>query len=126
MPAAQPPNVYDANCPTRLALDLIADKWTTLIVSLLGMRVHRFNELRRTIGGISAKVLAERLRDLERDGLLVRTVYETIPPSVEYELTPLGKTLHAPLGAIAQWAEAHIAMIAAARRRYDRAQQSVA
>ena len=121
MPAARPPDVYSENCPTRQALNVIADKWSALIITLLGTRVHRFNELRRTIGGISAKVLAERLRDLERDGIVYRTVYESVPPSVEYGLTPLGKTLHTPLDAVTHWAERHLRGIAAARVTYDRA-----
>ena len=114
------PNVYDPDCPTRRALDLIADKWTALIVSLLGERPHRFNDLRRSVGGISQKVLTERLRDLERDGLVWRRVYDSVPPSVEYGLTPLGVTLHEPLDAVAHWAERHIRGIASARRSYAR------
>lgn len=112
------PNVYDPECPSRRALDLIADKWTALIVTLLGDRPHRFNELRRTVGGISQKVLTERLRDLERDGLVWRRVYDTVPPSVQYGLTPLGLTLHEPIGAVTHWAERHLRAIDAARRVY--------
>jgi DNA-binding HxlR family transcriptional regulator len=119
MAATLPANVFDPNCPTREALDLIADKWSALLVTLLGERAHRFNELRRTVGGISPKVLAERLRDLERDGIIYRTVYESVPPSVEYSLTPLGTSLHAPLDAVTHWAERHIRGIHAARARYD-------
>ena len=121
MPAVVSPNVYSADCPTREALDLIADKWSSLVVGLLGGRPFRFNALRRAIGGISAKVLAERLRDLERDGIISRTVYESVPPSVEYALTPLGRSLHAPLDAVTHWAERHIRAIHAARARYDAA-----
>ncbi len=112
------PNVYDPDCPTRRALDLIADKWTALILTLLGERPHRFNELRRTVGGISQKVLTERLRDLERDGLVWRRVYDTVPPSVSYGLTPLGVTLHEPLDAVTHWAERHLRGIDTARRNY--------
>jgi DNA-binding HxlR family transcriptional regulator len=119
MPAPFHANVFDPACPTREALNLIADKWSALLVRLLGERSHRFNELRRTVGGISPKVLAERLRDLERDGIVYRTVYQSVPPSVEYGLTPLGKSLHAPLNAVTHWAERHIRGIHAARARYD-------
>jgi DNA-binding HxlR family transcriptional regulator len=114
-----PANVYSPDCPTREALNLIADKWSALLVTLLGSRAHRFNELRRSVGGISSKVLAERLRDLERDGIVYRTVYESVPPSVEYGLTSLGRSLHAPLDAVTHWAEHHVRAIHTARARYD-------
>jgi DNA-binding HxlR family transcriptional regulator len=112
------PDVYDPDGPTRRALDLIADKWTALIVCLLGERPHRFNELRRTVGGISQKVLTERLRELERDGVVWRCVYDTLPPSVQYGLTPLGTTLLEPLSAVTHWPERHLRGIDAARRAY--------
>jgi DNA-binding HxlR family transcriptional regulator len=120
------PNVYDPECPSRRALDLIADKWTALIVTLLGDRPHRFNELRRTVGGISQKVLTERLRDLERDGLVWRRVYDTVPPSVQYGLTPLGLTLHEPIDAVTHWAERHLRAIDAARRVYAKREIALA
>jgi DNA-binding HxlR family transcriptional regulator len=124
--ATQRPNVYDPACPTRRALDLIANKWTALIVCLLGDRPHRFNELRRTVGGISQKVLTERLRELERDGLVWRRVYDTVPPSVQYGLTPLGLTLHEPLDAVTHWAERHVRGIDAARRTYAKRETGAA
>jgi len=108
-------NVYAAQCPTRQALDRIADKWTALIVGLLGTRTHRFGELQRGIEGISHKVLSQTLRSLERDGLVRREAKPTIPPTVEYSLTPLGSTLVAPLKAIRDWAEQHIDQVQAAR-----------
>ena len=132
------PNVYDPDCPTRRALDLIADKWTALIVSLLGVfqaggaylpldpeypeaRLgFMLGDARAAVVIISQKVLTERLRDLERDGLVWRRVYDSVPPSVEYGLTPLGVTLHEPLDAVAHWAERHIRGIASARRSYAR------
>ena len=119
-PAARRPDVFDSNCPTRRALNLIADKWSALIVTLLGDGPRRFNDLRRTIGGISQKVLTERLRALECDGILTRTVYASVPPSVEYALTPLGKTLHEPLFAVTHWAEQHVPRIDAARKAFAR------
>ena len=108
-------NVYAAQCPTRQALDRIADKWTALIVGLLGERTHRFGELRRGIEGISHKVLTQTLRSLERDGLVHREAKPTVPQTVEYSLTPLGASLVAPLKAIRDWAEQHIEQVQAAR-----------
>ena len=111
-------SVYAAQCPTRQALDRIADKWTALIVGLLGERTHRFGELQRSIEGISHKVLTQTLRSLERDGLVHREVKSTIPTTVEYSLTPLGRTLVAPLKAIRDWAEMHIEQVQAARNTH--------
>jgi DNA-binding HxlR family transcriptional regulator len=114
-------NVYAAACPTRQALDRIADKWTALIVGLLAERPHRFGELRRRIDGISQKMLTQTLRSLERDGLVDRRVYATVPVTVEYSLTPVGETLTAPLAAIRDWAEQHIEHVLAARARHEAA-----
>lgn len=114
-----PANVYDANCPTRQVLDLIADKWATLVVSLLEIEPMRFAALQRRIGGISQKMLTQTLRALERDGLVTRTVYAEVPPRVEYALTPLGRTLCKPIGAIIQWSEENIGAIITARQQYD-------
>ena len=114
------PNVYDVNCPTRQVLDLIADKWSTLIVGLLANQTLRFTELQRHIGGISQKMLTQTLRNLERDGLVQRIVYAQVPPRVEYALTPLGQTLRASIAAIIKWSENHIEDVIAARQSYDR------
>src|SRR6202035_5495534 len=102
--------VYSGPCPARELLDRIADKWTTLIIGVLTEieTPVRFTELRRAIGGISQKMLTQTLRDLERDGLVTRTIYPEIPPRVEYELTPLGRTLCGPLGSLTQWAHDHM------------------
>lgn len=113
------PNVYDANCPTRQVLDLIADKWATLIIGTLEQRARRFAELQRQIDGISQKMLTQTLRALERDGLVQRTVYAEVPPRVEYALTPLGRTLYEPIVALITWSEANIDAVKAARERYD-------
>jgi DNA-binding HxlR family transcriptional regulator len=113
-------DVYAAKCPTRQALDRIADKWTALIVGVLGQRAHRFGDLRRGVEGISHKVLSQTLQSLERDGLVDRTVLPTKPPSVEYSLTRLGETLVEPLAAIRGWAERHIESVQAARDAYAR------
>lgn len=112
-------NVYDQYCPTRMALDRIADKWTVLIVGQLSTGVHRFGELRRVIEGISPKILTQKLRELERDGLITRKVYASIPPKVEYSLTPLGQTLIGLLDAIRIWAESHIETVLVAQSAYD-------
>ncbi len=113
-------SVYDDRCPTRLALDRIADKWTVLIVGRLVPGTRRFGELRRDIAGISAKVLTQKLRELERDGLVARRVYASVPPKVEYRLTPLGQTLIDLLDAVRGWAETHIEAVLEAHQTFDR------
>jgi DNA-binding HxlR family transcriptional regulator len=114
--------VYSEICPSRLILDRIADKWTTLVMGILSEAEApvRFGEFRRRIGGISQKMLTQTLRDLERDGLVLRTAYPVIPPRVEYALTPLGKTLQGPLGALAAWAVEHMNDIHHAQAAFDR------
>ncbi len=110
-------NAYAAACPTRQALDRIAAKWTVLVVGLLATRPHRFGELLRGIDGISQKMLTQTLRSLEFDGLVARRVKATVPVTVEYSLTPTGRTLTEPLDAIRRWAEQHIESVLAARSR---------
>jgi DNA-binding HxlR family transcriptional regulator len=97
----------------------IGDKWSVLIVGLLGDGPKRFNEIKRMVGGISQRMLTLTLRGLERDGLVTRTVFPTVPPRVDYELTELGRSLWTPVGALATWAHANQDEIAAARRRFD-------
>ena len=97
----------------------VGDKWTVLVVSTLGDGPKRFNELRRALGSISQRMLTLTLRGLERDGLVTRTVYPTIPPRVEYELTELGRTLLVTVYALAEWADRNRAAIQASRDRYD-------
>lgn len=113
-------DVYNASCPTRKALNRIADKWVALIVFLLAERPHRFGELRRRIDGISQKMLTQTLRNLAQDGLVSRQAFATVPVTVEYSLTPLGRTLIEPLSAIRDWAEAHIEEVLAARQAVPR------
>lgn len=113
------PNVYDANCPTRLVLDRIADKWTALVIGLLENEPKRFSQLQRGIDGISQKMLSQTLRSLERDGLVQRTIFAEVPPRVEYQLTPLGKTLCEPIAAIRHWAEQYINEVESAQSDYD-------
>jgi DNA-binding HxlR family transcriptional regulator len=115
----RPANVYAADCPSRQVLDLISDKWTPLIIMLLEDDPKRFSELRRSINGISQKMLTQTLRSMERNGLVTRTVYPEVPPRVEYELTSMGETLCAPMQAIVCWAEGHINEITTAQTIYD-------
>ena len=99
----------------------IGDKWTVLVVELLAGRPMRFNEIRRTIGNISQRMLTLTLRELERDGLVTRTVFPTIPPRVEYQLTKLGRTLREPLIAVAEWVRKHQSAMVEARKVFDAA-----
>ena len=100
-------------------LNRIGDKWSVMVVGHLTERTLRFNELRHAIGGISQRMLTLTLRNLERDGLVTRTVYPEIPPRVEYALTELGRTLTEPLDALWDWAATHQGEVRAARERYD-------
>ena len=104
----------------------IGDKWSVLVVSRLGNGPVRFNELKREIGDISQRMLTLTLRGLERDGLVTRTAYPTVPPRVDYALTPLGRSLLDPVSALGKWALTHKRQIADARTRYDAAQSSAA
>ena len=97
----------------------IGDKWSVLIVSRLGARPMRFNELKREIGGISQRMLTLTLRGLERDGLITRTMFPTIPPRVDYALTPLGRSLLEPVMGLSDWALKNIARIEIARAKFD-------
>jgi len=112
-------DVYNESCPTRMVLDRIADKWTVLIVGALENKTKRFGELRREIGGVSQKMLTQTLRGLERDGLVTRVVYASVPPKVEYSLTELGRTLVRTLEAICDWSEKNIEDVLKARDDYD-------
>ncbi len=116
-------NPYDSNCPTRVVLDRIADKWTVLVFGLLEDGPLRFSALQRGIDGISQKMLTQTLRNLERDGLVNRTVFPVVPPHVEYELTALGRTLSEPIAAIRHWAEENIQDISIAQQRYDKSKE---
>jgi DNA-binding HxlR family transcriptional regulator len=108
------------DCEVRQILDRIADKWSLLVIALLDRRSLRFTELRRMIDGISQRMLARTLRHLERDGLVSRTVHPTVPPRVDYELTPLGATLHETIRSLVRWTEMHQNEIATARAAYDK------
>src|SRR5207248_4314500 len=111
--------VFDSQYGSRQVLDLLAEKWTTLVLYALAFGVRRHGELKREIKGISQKMLTRTLRNVERDGLVKRTVYHVVPPRVEYALTPLGETFTALLKEICTWAETHFAEIEAAQVAYD-------
>jgi DNA-binding HxlR family transcriptional regulator len=112
-------DAYLRTCPSRAVLDVLANKWTTLIVPALRGGPVRFGVLRRRLDGITQKSLTQTLRGLERDGLVTRTLYPTIPPRVEYALTDLGHSAGDLLEAMRRWAEDHMADILTARTTYD-------
>lgn len=107
-------------CPLREVLDRVGDKWSVLVVMDLKDGSQRFNGLKRRIEGISQRMLTETLRQLERDGLVCRTVYAEQPVRVDYQLTALGRTLIEPIAALAAWSEQNRSKITAARLSYDR------
>lgn len=112
-------NPYQKNCPTRLVLDRIADKWSVLILVKLRSGPIRFNTLRREIEGISQKVLSQTLKELERDGLVHRQVFPTVPVTVEYSITPLGNTLASVVKNVTDWAETNMDTILTAQQEFD-------
>jgi DNA-binding HxlR family transcriptional regulator len=112
-------DVMNAACPTRQVLDRIADKWTMLVISALEDGTLRFSELRREIDGITQKMLTQTLRGLERDGMVDREVWPTVPVTVRYTLTPLGHSLADAVGVIRAWAYDNMDSIAAARGSYE-------
>ena len=114
-------DAFDPDCPTRVVLDRIGDKWTVLVIGALHHGSLRFSELRAHIGGVAPKVLTQTLRAMERDGLLTRTVHAQVPPRVDYELTELGASLTGPIATLTDWAETHLSVILASRDDYDAA-----
>lgn len=114
-------NAYASDCPTRLVLDRVADKWAVLLLGLLAQGPMRFNQLRRAIDGLSQKMLSQTLKSLERDGLVSRKAIATVPVTVEYSITELGRTLGSAVDALRIWAETHIEQVLDAQRKYDRA-----
>ena len=111
-------DAYDPDCPTRHVLDRIGDKWAVLVMLTLKDGPVRFNDLRRRIGAISQKMLSQTLKSLERDGLVSRSVVPTVPVSVTYAVTPLGRTLMAAMQSIIDWAETRMPEVAAAQTAY--------
>ena len=112
-------DVFEDRCPTRLVLDRLADKWALLVLDRLRGEPVRFNGLRRDIKGVSQKVLSQTLKALERDGLVTRSVFPTVPVTVEYAMTPLGRTLTETVAALAHWAERNMDEVLAAQAAYD-------
>lgn len=115
------PNPGDPDCPVRGILDKLGDKWTTLVITSLAEGKLRFSEIRKRIPDISQRMLTEALRSLERDGVLVRTVYPTSPPRVDYSLSALGHSLLPLVNALVSWALEHRLEIHSARASYDAA-----
>lgn len=104
-------DLYAADCPSRGVLDHIATRWSSLILVMLLEKTHRFSELARRIGGVSERMLAHSLQALEADGFVLRVVYPTKPPKVEYSLTPLGCELAAHVQALTQWVENNVSRV---------------
>ncbi|MDR3669993.1 MAG: helix-turn-helix domain-containing protein [Holophaga sp.] len=115
----QQPSVLNAQCPTRKVLELIADKWTTLVIHILAGGTYRYSDLQRAVDGISQKMLTQTLRELERNGLVLRKVFPEVPPHTEYSLTTLGLTLIEPLEALCAWAEQYLPALEKARQRHS-------
>lgn len=115
----RPDGSVNPECPVRDVLDRIGDKWSVLVLGTLAAGPHRFSAVQRAIPDISKRMLTQTLRDLERDGLIARTVFPTKPPSVEYQLTALGATILEPLTGLVRWADRHHAAIRDARLAFD-------
>jgi|SRR6185437_2890014 len=118
-PTVRTGDLFDPNCPTRLLLDRIGDKWTVLVVLLLSDGAKRFSQVRGGLGRVAPKVLAQTLRRMERDGLVTREVFAEVPPRVEYALTDLGRSLIDPIAVLGDWAEVNVGQITAAQAAYD-------
>lgn len=120
LPASPRPDPSHADCRgVASVLSRVGDKWSVLVIMMLADGPKRFNELKRMINGISQRMLTLTLRGLERDGLVTRTIFPTIPPRVDYELTDLGRGLSQPVEALGKWAMAHLPQIEAARSQFD-------
>jgi len=118
-------NVFQQNCPSRQVFDLIGERWTGLVLLALRAGTLRFAALRRLIEGISQKMLTQTLRELERDGLVTRRAFATVPVTVEYSLTPLGESLCQVIETLRAWAYANVGELAEARRRYAQTTEAV-
>jgi DNA-binding HxlR family transcriptional regulator len=112
-------DAFVAQCPSRQLLDRLSDKWVTLALVALEPGPQRYSQLSRTMAGVSQKMLTQTLRTLERDGLVTRTVTASVPVTVTYEMTDLGRSLHAVVGRLKVWAEAHMDLVHSARQEYD-------
>jgi DNA-binding HxlR family transcriptional regulator len=119
-------NAYLAECPSRQLLDRLSDKWVSLVLSALADGEHRYSELSRKIVGVSQKMLTQTLRNLERDGVVSRSITPAVPVRVDYRLTSLGQSLLPVVAAIKTWAEANMDAVLNARRRFDASENSEA
>lgn len=108
-------NVMAADCPSRGVLQHLTSRWGTLVMVALATRPHRFAELRRAVGGVSERMLSQTLKDLEADGMVLRTAHDVVPPHVDYELTPLGRQAAGHLVPLVAWIEGALPRILAAR-----------
>ncbi|PLR43122.1 transcriptional regulator [Chimaeribacter arupi] len=115
------PQCFSSKCPSRALLDQIADKWSMMILTVLNEEPHRFNAIKRRLEGVSQKALTQCLRRLERNGLVSRQVISLTPVAVEYEITPLGRTLHQPFHELYMWTLDKLPEVEAARRQFDQA-----
>lgn len=111
-------DIFNLNCPSRAVFDRLGERWTGFVLLALEPGTKRFSELRRHIQGITQKMLTQTLRTLERDGIVERTVHPTVPVTVEYSLTPLGRSLTETIAVLRAWAYTHIDEIQAARAQY--------
>jgi DNA-binding HxlR family transcriptional regulator len=116
------PRHFSAGCPSRLLFDQVADKWSMMVLVVLDGGPERFNAIKRQLEGVSQKALTQCLRRLERNGLIARHVLATSPVAVSYEITPLGRTLQAPLRALHGWMLQHLPEVESARGAFDRRQ----
>ena len=112
-------DVFVAQCPSRQLLDRLSDKWVTLVLCALEEEPQRYSQLARTIAGVSQKMLTQTLRSLERDGMITRTVTPTVPVTVTYQLTDLGRSLLLVVAGLTRWAESHMDEVLAERAAYD-------
>ncbi|MCQ8277400.1 helix-turn-helix transcriptional regulator [Acetobacteraceae bacterium KSS8] len=117
-PACEPKR-FSADCPTRVLLDQMADKWSMMVLAVLRDGPHRFNAVKRRLEGVTQKALTQCLRRLERNGLVSRRVIPSAPLGVEYAITPLGASLQVPFGALYRWMVEHQPEVDAAQRRFD-------
>ena len=115
----EPRHTAESCMTVRGVLARVGDKWSILVIMTLSEGPRRFSELQRSVEGISQRMLTLTLRGLERDGFVTRTMFPTIPPKVEYELTPMGQSLREPVNALGGWVQANLPAIAAARDNFD-------
>ncbi|MEV0224386.1 helix-turn-helix domain-containing protein [Streptomyces sp. NPDC050704] len=123
VPQSLAPDVNAASCPSRLVLEHVTSRWGVLVLAVLLDGTHRFSELRRAVGGVSEKMLAQTLQTLERDGFVRREAYPVIPPHVDYSLTPLGEEAGRQVWSLARWVESRVPDVMHARDTYDKGKQ---